>query len=111
MQVYSQAAKEAAEQQTSFDVQDASFKLQTALRTLELYRTELIPQAEARFKASEASYRAGKTDFMELLESERFLLNARIMLAMTEGATGVQAAKLERAVGTALPENVVTKGR
>jgi outer membrane protein TolC len=103
MQVYSQAAKEAAEQQTSFDVQDASFKLQTARRTLELYRTELIPQAEARFNASEAGYRTGKTDFMDLLESERFLLDAKIMSAMMESTVGMQAARLERAAGTALP--------
>ena len=102
MQIYSQAAKESAEQQTSFDVQDASFKLQTARRTLELYRTELIPQAEARFSASEAGYRTGKTDFMDLLESERFLLNAKTMSAMMESTVGMQAARLERAAGTAL---------
>ena len=103
MQVYSQAAREAAVQQSSFDVQDASFKLQTARRTLELYRTELIPQAEARFNASEAGYRTGKTDFMDLLESERFLLNAKTMSAMMESTVGMQAARLERATGTALP--------
>ena len=103
MQVSSQAAKEAAEQQSSFDVQDSSFKLQTARRTLELYRTELIPQAEARFSASEAGYRTGKTDFMDLLESERFLLNAKTMAAMMESTVGMQAARLERATGTALP--------
>lgn len=103
----SQAAREAAERQSAFEAQDASFKLQTALRTLELYRTELIPQAEARFNASEAGYGAGKLDFMDLLESERFLLGAKIMAAMTEGAAGMQAARLERAVsaaGAALPD-------
>lgn len=103
MQVYSQAAREAAVQQSSFDVQDASFKLQTAQRTLELYRKELIPQAEARFNASDAGYRTGKTDFMDLLESERFLLNAKTMAAMMESTVGMQAARLERAAGTALP--------
>ena len=102
MQVYSQAARDAAEQQSSFDVQDASFKLQTARRTMELYRTELIPQAEARFNASEAGYRTGKTDFMDLLESERFMLNAKTMSAMMESTVGMQAARLERAAGTAL---------
>lgn len=96
----SQAAREAAERQSAFDVQDASFKLQTARRTLDLYRTELIPQAEARFTASEAGYRTGKVDFMDLLESERFLLNAKMMSAMAEGALGMHAARLERAVGT-----------
>ena len=100
MRASSQAAREAAERQSAFDVQDAHFKLLTAQRTLDLYRIELIPQAEARFTASEAGYRTGKVDFMDLLESERFLLNARIMAAMAEGSVGMQAARLERATGS-----------
>jgi len=99
MKASSEAAKTAAERRSALDVQDAGFKLQTARRTLELYRKDLIPQAEARFNASEADYRTGKVDFMDLLESQRFLLNARIMAAMEEGNLGMQAARLERAVG------------
>ena len=98
----SRAALEAAQRQTSFDVQDAQFKLLTARRTLALYRDALVPQAEARLEASEAGYRTGKVDFLDLLESERFLLNARVMAAMAEGNIGVQHARLERAVGTGL---------
>jgi outer membrane protein TolC len=99
MQASSQAALEAAERQSAFDVQDAHFRLQTALRTLNIYRTELVPQAEARFSTSEAGYREGKVDFLDLLESERFLLNTKVMTVMSEGAAGVQAARLARAVG------------
>lgn len=99
-----QAGLEAAQRQTSFDVQDASFKLQTARRTLDLYKSALIPQAQARYESSEAGYRTGKVDFMDLLESERFLLNARVMAAMAEGNVGMQLARLERAVGTELPK-------
>jgi outer membrane protein TolC len=101
----SRAAQDAAVKQVSFDVQDAWFKLQTARRTLELYRRTLIPQAEARFKASEASYRTGKADFMDLLESQRFLLSARVMAAMAEGNLGMALARLERAVGIDLEKN------
>jgi len=106
----SRAAREAAVQQASFDVQDAWFKLQTARRTLELYRKTLIPQAEERFQASDASYRTGRVDFMDLLESERFLLNARTMAALAEGAVGMQWARLERAVGTDLPAAAPAEG-
>jgi len=95
----SQADRETAERQSALDVQDAHFKLQTARHMLALYRTELIPQAQARFKASEAGYRTGKSDFWDLLESERFLLNAKTMAALTEGAVGAATARLERAVG------------
>ena len=103
MAASSRATLETAERESAFDVQDAHFKLMTARRTLDLYRTELIPQAEARFSASEAGYRTGKVDFMDFLESERFLLEVKTMFAMTEGTVGMQAARLERAVGTALP--------
>jgi outer membrane protein TolC len=98
----SQAGLEAAQRQTGFDVQDAYFKLLTARRTLELYKTALVPQAQARFEASEAGYRTGKVDFLDLLESERFLLNVRVMAVMAEGNIGMQLGRLERAVGTDL---------
>jgi cobalt-zinc-cadmium efflux system outer membrane protein len=105
----SRAALESAQTQAAYDVQDAHFKLLTARRTLELYQTALIPQAQARFEASEAGYRTGKVDFLDLLESERFLLNARVMAAMAEGNLGVQAARLERAIGTELPKLETTQ--
>jgi len=98
----SRAGLEAVQRQTGFDVQDAWFKLLTARRTLELYKTALVPQAEARFQASEAGYRTGKVDFLDLLESERFLLNVRVMAVMAKGNIGMQLSRLERAVGTDL---------
>ena len=103
----SKAGLEAVQQQTSYDVQDSYFKLQTARRTLDLYKTALIPQAEARFKASEAGYRTGNVDFLDLLESQRFLLNARVMAAMAEGSIGMQMGRLERAVGTDLKPTII----
>ncbi len=102
MRASSEAAREAAKQNSALDVQDASFKLQTARRMLELYKSELIPQAEMRFAASEADYQTGKTDFMDFLESQRFLLGIRVMAAMEEGNVGMQLARLERAVGAGL---------
>lgn len=98
----SKAALEATRKQTAFEVKDSHFKVLTAKRMLNLYTTTLIPQAEMRFKASEAAYRTGKADFMDLLESERFLLNAKVMQAMAEGDLGMQLARLERAIGTDL---------
>ena len=105
----SQAALEAATRQATFDVQDAWFKLRAAQQTLVLYRQALLPQAAARFKASDAAYRTGKADFTDLLESERFQLNVRTLAAMAEANVGMQTARLERAVGAELPETKETK--
>lgn len=96
----SRATEEAIRKQTAFEVKDIHFKVLTAKRSVELYRSTLIPQALLRFQASESAYRTGKSDFMDLLESERFLLNAKIMLAMVEGDLGMNLARLERAIGT-----------
>ena len=100
MKVSSEASREAAKQKNALDIQESLFNLQTAQRKLVLIRTELLPQAEARFRASEVAYRTGKVDFMDFLESERFRLNTKTMAAMEEGSAGMQAARLERALGT-----------
>jgi outer membrane protein TolC len=97
-----QAALEAAHNQAMLEVKEAHFNLLTARQSLDLYQNTLIPQAQSRFKASEAGYKTGTVDFLDLLESERFLLAARIMAVMAEGKLGMQIARLERAIGTDL---------
>jgi outer membrane protein TolC len=98
----SQAALEASRQQVGLDVQQAYFNVKSAREALGLYRNTLIPQAQSRFNASEAGYRGGTVSFLDLLESQRFLLNARVMAAMAESNLGMQLARLERALGTDL---------
>lgn len=101
MRASSLAALESAERQSAADVQAAASGLRAATRTLELYRRELVPRAEARLGASRAGYRTGRVDFMDLLDSERALLGTKMMAAMAEGAAGMQLARLERAAGLA----------
>ncbi|MEI7880098.1 MAG: TolC family protein [bacterium] len=99
------AAREAAERQVTQEVQDALAQIQAAERTLALIRRELIPQAELRLSASEAAYRSGdKGDFMDLLESERFLLNVRVTTVMTEADLRMQWSRFARAAGLSVLE-------
>ncbi|MBA4386361.1 MAG: hypothetical protein C0404_00160 [Verrucomicrobia bacterium] len=70
-------------------------RVKATIEQYDLYGRELIPQAEARLKASEAAYESGKADFMDVLESERFLLNARLMHVMSETEAARQLAELE----------------
>lgn len=102
MKASSEATRESEIRRSALDVQNAWFKLRAARDTLDLYRGRLVPDAIARFEASEAGYRTGKVDFLDLLESQRFLLAAHIMIALTEGNIGMQTARLERAVGVSL---------
>lgn len=102
-----EAALEAVHNQVRQEVQQAQVNVVKARQSLRLYQQALIPQAIARFNASEAGYRTGQVGFLDLLESERFLLDARSMTAMAEGNVGVQLARLEQAVGGSFPSNAV----
>ncbi len=102
MATASEADRTATERQVTLDVQSACYKVATARRTVELYQKELIPQSAVRLQASEAGYRAGKVDFSDWLESQRFGLDVRIMAVMAEGELGSGWAALERAVGGSL---------
>lgn len=93
------AGAKAAERAADLEIRNAAIALQSAYRKLELTRKELVPQAEARFKANEAAYRTGKSDFAEFLASQRFLLSAKVDEAMTAAEVGKQAARLEEASG------------
>jgi outer membrane protein TolC len=99
MREASQANREAAERENAFEIQDARFRIETAQRTLDLVRRELIPQAEARLNAHEVAYRTGKADFLDFLGSERLLLDTRLMAIEAEAELGLQAARLEQAAG------------
>jgi len=99
MRESSLAAAQAAARASELEIQNAAIALAAAQRTLRLVQSELIPQAQSRFKAVEAAYRNGKADFQELLESQRLLLAVRIDEAMTRGEVGKQAARLEQAAG------------
>jgi outer membrane protein TolC len=107
--VSSRAALGAAQRTVEFDVRDAWFRLRSAWQTFDLYQKDLLPQAQLRFAASEAGYRVGNVDFMDLLESERFLLNARIMHVMAEADVGMQNARLERAIGVGVRDETSGK--
>ena len=61
--------------QVLFEVEDTYFKIETARETVNLYKNVLIPQAEQSLKSAEAGYVTGVVGFLDLLDSQRMLLN------------------------------------
>jgi outer membrane protein TolC len=94
---------DALRRQTAGQIQEVASACEAAWQTLELLNTQLIPQAEARYRASEAAYTAGKADFMDLLESQRFRLDVRMKVVSMEAEAATQRARLERLLGGPLP--------
>ncbi|MFH1352370.1 MAG: TolC family protein, partial [bacterium] len=53
-------------------------QIDTYSRLYDLYKTNFIPQAEQAWKVAQIGYRAGKVDFIDLLDAERSYLSFQI---------------------------------
>ena len=55
-----------------------STRFQSASKIADLYEAAIVPQAKLALSADQAGYESGKTDFLNLLDSERVYLNAKL---------------------------------
>lgn len=81
------------------EVRDNAVKANAARKSVTLYRTGLLPQAELSLKAAEAAYRTGRLEFTGLLEAERALREVRLGYYRAFVTLEQSLADLERAVG------------
>jgi len=93
------ADEQSAENQAAYEIRAAFARYSAASRITTLYETAIIPQAEVALRSDQAGYEAGKTDFLNLLDSERVYLNANLGYAKiyTEMLRGF--AELQRVSG------------
>jgi cobalt-zinc-cadmium efflux system outer membrane protein len=84
------------------DVQDLYLQLEEYRLKVELYEEAILPQAEQSLVAALAGYRAGKVDFLTLLDSEMMLLNSEKTYYRVQVNYCKKAAALEATVGTEL---------
>ncbi len=79
--------------------------MNSALRLIKLYENTLIPQAKAAFNSSRAAYTSNKTGFINLLDSERSLLNFRVEYQNKFKEYLSHFRMLEALLGTSLDKN------
>jgi outer membrane protein TolC len=87
-----------------FSVRDQAVRLETLRDQIDLYESALIPQAEETLRSTEAAYQTGQLGVLDLLDSERVLLNARLVNARYCSDFLAALARLEKAVGTKYPK-------
>ena len=85
-------------------VRSTAFRLTTIEGQLALFERALLPQAEQALRATEEAYSAGVTGVLELLDSEAVLLDVRLGLARLRADYMKALADMERAIGSAFPE-------
>ena len=87
-----------------FSISDLASRLQTLEEQLDLYDSVLMAQAEEVLKSAEAAYEEGQGGVLDLLDSERFLLNTRLVAERYRADYMKALAELERSVGTRFPD-------
>jgi outer membrane protein TolC len=88
-----------AKNESFYQVKEAYFRYDAASQIAALYDTAVIPQAELALSSDQAGYEGGKTDFLNLLDSERVYLNAKLNHVQFLTETLKAYADLERATG------------
>jgi outer membrane protein TolC len=78
------------------------FEYEDALRKTRLYRDGLVPKAEQSLNANYTAYQAGETDFLNLLDAQRQLLEFRLQFERARSNLAIRRAELEMISGTNL---------
>ena len=81
------------------DIHVAYFRLQNARRLVELYQTDLLPQAASALQTAEAWLQAGYAEFTDLIEAQSTWYNFQLTLARAEADYGKHVARLVELVG------------
>lgn len=85
-------------------VRSIGFRLETIDDQIALFERALLPQAEQALLSTESAYATGTIGVLELLDSERMLLEVRLGLARLESDYMKALAEMERSIGSAFPE-------
>lgn len=96
--------------ETDLAVRSVGFRLQTIRRQIDLFQSALLPQAEQALRSTEAAYATATVGVLDLLDSERMLLEVRLGLARLQSDFMKSLAEMERAVGTAFPADGADAG-
>ncbi len=96
------SSREAMRNMTVKQVGESQAKVQAAKRTVQLYREGLLSLAELSFRSAMAAYQAGRVEFVNLLEAERALREARMGHYKSQVNLVQSLADLERVVGKEL---------
>lgn len=84
-------------------VERALFEHRDAVRREELHRDVLIPQVTEWLRAAVIAFSTGESDFLDLLDTERTLIEFQLAWRRAEADRVISFAEIEALVGTRLP--------
>ncbi len=99
-----EADRAAMENMVLYEVQRALVGVETNRNLLQLASSTSIPQAEQTLQSTVASYQAGKTEFLMVIDAYRMVLEAKLDYEMAIMNEMTSQAQLEQAVGRSIEE-------
>ena len=85
-------------------IRAVGFRIQTLEEQIQLFERTMLPQVQQALRSTEAAYATGTLGVLDLLDSERVLLEVRLGLARLRSDYTKALAEMERAIGAAFPE-------
>ena len=84
------------------EVRTIHYRIQQTRESLALYDSTLIPQAEQTLQSALSAYKTGSVSFLDLLDSERMIVQFTLNYYKEQATYFKRLAELEQAVGTDL---------
>jgi outer membrane protein TolC len=98
------------ENRLAADLKMALYELRDAHRKINLYRDTLIPKAKESLQATEAAFRTGSANFVDLVDGQRMLLEFQLMDERALVDHAEHLAQIEMLVGRELPRAPAAAG-
>ena len=89
-------------QELAYRIRDLAARQARETQLIELYEKGIIPQAQQSLNAAIAGYKAGKADFLTLLDSQVTLCNAELHMSDSQAQYRKNMAEIEAVVGKTL---------
>ncbi len=91
--------REETENRLLAEIRLALYKLRDAERKIGLFGGTLLPLAQNSLEVAEQAYRAGRSDFMQLIEAQRMLLDVRLSYQRAVADREQRLAEVEMLIG------------
>ncbi|NCQ31412.1 MAG: TolC family protein [Armatimonadetes bacterium] len=89
----------AAQNAVSLEVEAALRRLQTSREIVQRYQTQVVPDAEELMKMTQVGYEQGATGYLEVIDAQQSLTDARTALARAVAEHQRNVVELRRAAG------------
>ena len=90
------------ENRLEIDLKMALYRYNDARRKIDLFRDTLTPEAEQALNITEEAYRAGKVDFLSLIDAQRLLLEFQLSFERALANREQRLAEIEMLTGRAM---------